>query len=522
MKRFLWILLYLAFLGTAVLVSCRKESDEELLADDSDLLSKSSDEGETASQEETKTTGDPKESETVSESNSGTTESGPKQEDPEHSLDCDQGISREALERYRVLAQDSQAVYYLSDSEKANNQYWSVSEGRLTVSQTSPVFIWRGDKATGESAPICQKEGCTHKDKDCDAAFYADGILGLSLYDGEFYWAVLETGKDHEDGIGVYRMRKDGTGRAFLGAVPMYAFGFSEDMFTSEWTMENRWEFPDIYFHRGYLYIVTKILHFREDRFAGGMNVNTLKLSVYAVSLQDFHESHELFSGEFEEYYFCTTELCFDEEEAVLAVWEQYADEETGRVDYRVLPPRLSVYRMGLGLPRAKLLYQGSDPNAYPSLFVKDGRALLLMSVRDTAGNSEAFYSETALFEVDEEFASLRKLLSIGSGSIRFANGYLIGIENSYSAASDSGDSVRLHIYDLYGQELHAFAFDPDRVTVTEDEPGSPYPNICISDADAFYGYNPQLRFAEEKGFFYMVPLTGSEVILFEPEGSEE
>ena len=251
MKRFLWILLCLAFLGTAVLVSCRKESDEELLADDSDLLSKSSDEGETASQEETKTTGDPKESETVSESNSGTTESGPKQEDPEHSLDCDQGISREALERYRVLAQDSQAVYYLSDSEKANNQYWSVSEGRLTVSQTSPVFIWRGDKATGESAPICQKEGCTHKDKDCDAAFYADGILGLSLYDGEFYWAVLETGKDHEDGIGVYRMRKDGTGRAFLGAVPMYAFGFSEDMFTSEWTMENRWEFPDIYFHRG-------------------------------------------------------------------------------------------------------------------------------------------------------------------------------------------------------------------------------------------------------------------------------
>ena len=176
---------------------------------------------------------------------------------------------------------------------------------------------------------------------------------------------------------------------------------------------------------------------------------------------------------------------------------------------------------MGLALPKAKLLYQGSEPNAWPNLYVKDGRVLLLMSTGDSAS------SVTALFEVDEEFASLRKLLSVGSGStptgsesIQFANGYLIGIEMTNSAATGAGGSVMLHIYDLYGQELHAFAFDPDRVTAGEDEPAAPWPNICISDPDAFYGYNKRLRSAEEKGFFYMVPLTGSEVILFE-QGEE-
>ena len=532
MKKHLWAMLLTPVLCMAVMLSaCRKESGEELLADDGDLFEISTASFESPEEETSGTTGSTGTGEDSGISGIGE-DSGSSgiMEDPERSLDHDPGISPEARTQYRVLAQDSEAVYYLSDFGKTGKQTWGVTEGKLELPRTSPAFIFRGDKVTGASAPICRKEGCSHRDQDCGAAFYTDGILGFSLYDGDFYWASLETGQDHEDGIGIYRMQKDGSGKVFLGAVPMYAFGFTEEMFTSEWMQQNSWEFPEVFFHRGYLYIVTKTEHYREDRFSGGVNTASLHLSVCAVSLSDFHDYRELFSETFPEHNFCTTELGFDGDEAALVVWEDFLNEETGLTDYAAFPPRLSVYRMGIGR-EAKLLYQASEPNAWPSLFARDGRTLLLMSVMDENMSSGTFSSETVLFEVDSELGSLRKLLTVGSKnapngaeSIRFANGYLIGMELAHQAGTagrEASDYIRMHVYDLYGQELHSFAFDPDRVTMG-GEPGVPYPNPCIFDAEAFYGCSSQAKSAWEKGYFYMVPLTGSDLILFEPEEGQK
>ena len=506
----LFAIIILLFITTA-LISCRNESDEDLLIDDESIMETSGSTENTTNIVETDETANTADN-----------------EESEHdSVDIDPGITSPVREQYPVLAQDSQAVYYLSDPNAIYGQSWGISEGELTVMQKSPAYIWRGDKGTGYAAPICTKENCTHQDKDCDAAFNASGILGFSLYDGYFYWASMETGMDHEDGIGVYRMRKDGSERSYLGAVPMYSFGYNaEERFTAEWAMYHSLDFPEVYFHRGYCYIVSKTETYGEDHYSGGLNDTTLELSVYAVSLDDFHESHELFTETFENHSWdCTTELRFDENDLVLSVWEGYVNEETGQSDFRNFPPRLSVFRMGLLYPKAKLLFQDSQPYAYPSLYAKDGRVLLLMDDRN-----EGTENGSVLFEVDEEFGKLRELLTVGKkgNSISFANGYLIEIENPYSVSASgsleySGKAVVLHIYDLYGQGINSFEFDPDKTTMAEgaEESFVPFPNILITDQDAFYGYNSQVNSVSEKGFFYMIPLTGSDPILFEPVPQE-
>ncbi|MBR6406296.1 MAG: hypothetical protein IKS18_08935 [Lachnospiraceae bacterium] len=287
--------LMVLILAAVLLVSCKKQTDEDLLVDDQDLFS-SAETSEAGSKTEATM-----ETRILEES---------------FFLDVPDVSASESM-KYRMtpsywpFASDGSYLYFVNG-----------------LPGTEYGFLTAADKATGKLIPLCLKQGCTHSDPSCDACIELNGNMGSFVFSRvgkKLLFATANGPQTTVRSVDLTRCeyRKEGTinldkynenGAGYSGTMNPYGTFFGEEY--CYWTIQ------------------TKTVSYRE--IEGGFQIPDERNFRPVAVLYDLRsrEETQVFQDTYESWYMAEVQVFPDEEKVYSLVMLQklaYEDaEESG------------------------------------------------------------------------------------------------------------------------------------------------------------------------------------------------
>lgn len=175
-----------------------------------------------------------------------------------------------------AASMDSRQEYVRYQNRFAENNGIVYFENSYSMIGEKADLMMYCELSTGISGPLCGKPECTHDNPDCNAYIgynsENDSIMpdGLFVYDGRLYYTIMRTIEKEGEGLYLYSMALDGTGRK----TEMKLGDFAENRFPNQ---NNK-----SLMHRGYFFMCGGTPYIRDGEW-----VQREMLSVWSLKTQE-------------------------------------------------------------------------------------------------------------------------------------------------------------------------------------------------------------------------------------------
>ena len=152
------------------------------------------------------------------------------------STGCQQNIGKKNLGDKFVVGQDDQPNILTGDSGLASSK-----EGTYIMDCGKLDYF---DYKTQSIVPVCNKTECDHNDRMSCNAYCCGDANEIWYYDDSIYFVGSDYTKEMAEGLSLYRVKKDGTGKEKLYDLYLLSEDVAGEMSAV----------IDVAIHRGYVY----------------------------------------------------------------------------------------------------------------------------------------------------------------------------------------------------------------------------------------------------------------------------